>query len=489
MCAGTQPELLYLCGDIEGHVGTDARFYCLDFARVFPPEKLPAAEKALEVDADSGATNSFLYKLLRPELVLSHPTPLNSDARSQFIARDLYREEFKAANAGVQAATERLLKEVVPAFAATLAKLSPLELQRASYSLTDELHRVGINCRHLGRVRRALPPSANNFKQTFVLTEIVARACKNRLRALWRHKLEQMRVPSSEPYLDVAVDFFNALLHNGGDLWRAPAQLKAQIQTSFPGALTDAELSATYDLRRSVDLAAVLLRLQRLAKVKLTKRVNALLRGASASELAAVQLLKVDVKSVSCGVKQLPLVALSEGKLLLLQAQHGITSRAQTERLFRLANERFAHALAGNVNNSEILYAWGQALVLEAQRADFKAARALLKEAHAKFTRCCELAHTDALFSRAIVLAQLAAHALEKPAEYDALEEARASLRQLATALSAAQLEQRLAHEAHTRFDALAPLVLAAPVPSAVLAGTSRSHSSLGCVAEAALQR
>lgn len=234
-------------------MGTDGRLYCLDFARVFPPEKLPASER---VHVDEGhATNAFLYKLLRPELVLSHPTPLNSDARSNFIVRELYREEFKAANAGVQAATERLLKDIIPAFAATLAKLSPLELQRASYSLTDELHRVGINCRHLGRVRRALPPSANNFKQTFVLNEIVARACKNRLRALWRHKLEQMRVPSSEPYLDVAVDFFNALLHNGGDLWRAPSQIKVHLTPatpSLPSSLSPSRATPhTHPRRRS----------------------------------------------------------------------------------------------------------------------------------------------------------------------------------------------------------------------------------------------
>lgn len=38
---GDQPEPLYLCGDIEGHLGQDGKFYCLDFARVFPPENLP----------------------------------------------------------------------------------------------------------------------------------------------------------------------------------------------------------------------------------------------------------------------------------------------------------------------------------------------------------------------------------------------------------------------------------------------------------------
>lgn len=171
-----------------------------------------------------------------------------------------------------------------------MAAMSPLELQQSSFSLTDELHRFGINCRHLGtppwpcaltpkgRVRQALPPSANNFKQSFVLTEIVARACKNELRRLWRETLEEKKVPSSEPYLAVVVAYFNRLLHNEHSCWCDVAQIKTHIEAAFDGALTRDELGATYDLRRSVDVAAVLLRLQKIAKVKLTKRINLLIR-------------------------------------------------------------------------------------------------------------------------------------------------------------------------------------------------------------------
>ena len=34
-------ELIWMCGDIEGHLGKDGKYYCLDFARTFPPEHLP----------------------------------------------------------------------------------------------------------------------------------------------------------------------------------------------------------------------------------------------------------------------------------------------------------------------------------------------------------------------------------------------------------------------------------------------------------------
>jgi len=95
---GTQTKTLYLCGDIEGHIGFDDQLYCLDFARVFPPEKLPASEKKWE----KSEKNTYLFKLLRPELVKANPVPLNSDARSRFIRSDLYPEEFKTATKQVQ---------------------------------------------------------------------------------------------------------------------------------------------------------------------------------------------------------------------------------------------------------------------------------------------------------------------------------------------------------------------------------------------------
>lgn len=45
-------------GDIEGHQGTDGRFYLIDFGRVMPPE---APLK--------GRNRSIFYNLLRPALV------------------------------------------------------------------------------------------------------------------------------------------------------------------------------------------------------------------------------------------------------------------------------------------------------------------------------------------------------------------------------------------------------------------------------------
>jgi hypothetical protein len=64
---GNQP--LYTPADLEGHKGTDGRYYLVDFSRMFPPE---APVRKIK--------NSHLFRLLRPELVIQFPTPLCSDS-------------------------------------------------------------------------------------------------------------------------------------------------------------------------------------------------------------------------------------------------------------------------------------------------------------------------------------------------------------------------------------------------------------------------
>ena len=63
---------IYGPGDIEGHLGYDGKFYVVDLARVFPPE---APDKNENKDK-----RAVFYRVLRPELVRTHPKPLSSDA-------------------------------------------------------------------------------------------------------------------------------------------------------------------------------------------------------------------------------------------------------------------------------------------------------------------------------------------------------------------------------------------------------------------------
>eukprot|EP01127_Copromyxa_protea_P002621 TRINITY_DN1255_c0_g3_i1.p1 TRINITY_DN1255_c0_g3~~TRINITY_DN1255_c0_g3_i1.p1 ORF type:complete len:1791 (-),score=341.55 TRINITY_DN1255_c0_g3_i1:71-5443(-) len=439
---GDQPEMLYLCGDIEGHIGQDGKYYCLDFARVFPPEYLPEDEKQSVIECllpctPQKPTSEFLYKLLRPELVKGNEEPLNSDSLSMFIGSS-YKEKNKA-RAGVINATKRMITDVIDSFAQEMiSNIAPSEMSDPSFSLTNEIHRFGINCRHLGRLRRRLlndPKNSNKkqmFKPTFVLVEIAARAAKNHLQAKWRKKMAETKVPSSEPYRDVAVRYFNKVLRDEKGYWSDPHLFKSHIQWSFHHALTPEELEPGFNLR-SLFLAdgerfwpMFFRRLQTLSRVKLTDRMNKIIEASKGS--SRIQLLSIDITNLSTKVKHLDLIDMAEGKMLYLQAQDKTYSLYQKERLFRLASERFKAAIAANTNNPEILFAWGVSLAQESELDRNPRAIVTLKEANKKMELCCRLLDpsegrnvedlspsevallTQVYFERAQVLVKLAAH-------------------------------------------------------------------------------
>jgi hypothetical protein len=62
---------VYSAVDIEGHKGTDGRYYLIDFARSFPCEK-------------PSARGENLTQLFRPEFCAMYPKILCSDAYSGF---------------------------------------------------------------------------------------------------------------------------------------------------------------------------------------------------------------------------------------------------------------------------------------------------------------------------------------------------------------------------------------------------------------------
>lgn len=94
----------------------DGRTYCVDAARLFPPEPTEAWRN--KGDAGLGGTRamtSYLVRQLRPELVKRNKEPLSSDAFSQF---GLYDSE--AHGAAVSRAYTWMLDSAIPEFAASL---------------------------------------------------------------------------------------------------------------------------------------------------------------------------------------------------------------------------------------------------------------------------------------------------------------------------------------------------------------------------------
>ena len=241
---------VHTAGDVEGHLGTDGRYYLLDLARCCPPES-PAVSAPL-------SPRSVLYRLLRPELLqllkADGEPPLSCDAFTQWGAT-----EADLHNARVTQATRLLYDRYLPALAEKLvtghrtkadqqlmdegeeeepmntdvgsapsASLYPatfdadLELQAEGVDirflrLSEELHCHGLNVRHLGRLRHHILThfgEASNASDValLLLVEMVGRALKGLLRQRLRRCMEQVQRDSqSADYsaLRETVDFLN----------------------------------------------------------------------------------------------------------------------------------------------------------------------------------------------------------------------------------------------------------------------------------------
>ena len=88
---GPDETLVYGPADIEGHIGSDGRFYVLDFARVAPPQ--PPVGRGDQ-----------LFKLFRMEFVRRYRVPLCSDGFST-----LGRIDYHEHNAELREAYEHLM--------------------------------------------------------------------------------------------------------------------------------------------------------------------------------------------------------------------------------------------------------------------------------------------------------------------------------------------------------------------------------------------
>ncbi|KAK5577688.1 hypothetical protein RB653_002633 [Dictyostelium firmibasis] len=188
--------------DIEGHLGSDSRFYLLDFARLSPPE--PPKNRG-----------SYLYKLLRLELVRKYQKPLCSDAFSPMSSIDIDLH-----NIEVQEAYDNLINNIIPKFSQDIqtrdeisfSSISSLEVLRQAHNrikdISKLLHSEGINVRYLGEV--ASHCTSFGFKRFFVI-EAIVRTLKSLARELLRREMKKTHLPSDYPYRNLLLNFLNLI--------------------------------------------------------------------------------------------------------------------------------------------------------------------------------------------------------------------------------------------------------------------------------------
>ncbi|KAL6067106.1 Clu domain-containing protein [Balamuthia mandrillaris] len=148
------------------------------------------------VIAARGTKLQNFYYLLRPELVRQSPTPLSSDAFSNFGKNR--REEHEAE---ILALTRKLREEVIPTFARWINQ-NPHKVVSGLH-LPHLMHKHGINLRYLGRLYGLM--KRERLKYNCVGFQMIARLLKNQLRA----KLREKSVNSEAQYQRVIVNFFN----------------------------------------------------------------------------------------------------------------------------------------------------------------------------------------------------------------------------------------------------------------------------------------
>ncbi|GAM20836.1 hypothetical protein SAMD00019534_040110 [Acytostelium subglobosum LB1] len=361
------PRLLHSCGDIEGHIGNDGNFYLLDFARVFPP-----VVKIIE-----NGPPSHLYELLRPELVKSNSKPLSSDALTGWGKFDPNSSEH---NYEVKEASYKLFLKVIPKFVKYLDGLDMCE--KKELHLTQELHRVGINCRYLGLIKRQVHcPCVRRI----ILCEMLARTIRSEVMALFRGKMKTADTPSEEPFKEVVVQYFNKVFKfestPKGNAW--PASLKESISKKFMGAFQilpedretitfesivgkkfDEEMMKRYIrsdgkqedfLVSDVDVHTMMKRFNQLSGVGLTQRAMKELQ-----KQDSIRLVPSDVKRMKAKVKAHHLVEFAQGMVLWDEAKKEMMLNKVGTAAGSLSNHNHLAAAAANMpalqgaeNNSE----------------------------------------------------------------------------------------------------------------------------------------
>lgn len=111
--------------------------------------------------SQSAPKASYLYHLLRPELVKRNPVPLSSDGYSRFGSHNA-----DAHNKEILKATQRLHEKIIPSFATWLDNQDDKKLK--GLKLTQLMHREGINVRHVcAQHTFLLPPHYYHYTCTY----------------------------------------------------------------------------------------------------------------------------------------------------------------------------------------------------------------------------------------------------------------------------------------------------------------------------------
>eukprot|EP01130_Rhizamoeba_saxonica_P014986 TRINITY_DN662_c1_g2_i2.p2 TRINITY_DN662_c1_g2~~TRINITY_DN662_c1_g2_i2.p2 ORF type:complete len:506 (-),score=103.86 TRINITY_DN662_c1_g2_i2:2144-3661(-) len=282
ICGNDAVEVYSAC-DIEGHK-TEYGYYLIDYARVMPSQMMVRPSKH----------PIHLFELLRPELVIENDTPLNPDALVGFSVSDPDKKHHVAE---IKRASEKLYKECTVRAAEVL-------MQETKYNPVKELHKCGINLRHMGFVRQLC--TGNEYSSRVLLEEMVSRMLKDNLKEELRLCAKNHKTPMEAPYVNQCVMFFNRVFYSDV-FWKETVKIK--LEKKYEKSLFLHELDKKYDLRNSFHIHSVVEKLKDLIGLHTNDNISNLLESNE-------YILEADINSLNGRIKNMSFVDEARGSVL-----------------------------------------------------------------------------------------------------------------------------------------------------------------------------
>ncbi|MDP2436387.1 MAG: hypothetical protein Q8P67_11625, partial [archaeon] len=99
-------------------------------------------------------------------------------------------------------------------------------------SVTQMMHRAGINMRYLGTVLAKIH-HAESAARLLIFIEALARQCKINLRQRIQKSMTRLKVPLTQPYVKTSLKFFNLVFGNRPESEEYHLRLKEQIAVTY----------------------------------------------------------------------------------------------------------------------------------------------------------------------------------------------------------------------------------------------------------------
>ena len=333
--------------DLEGHMGTDKKYYLINFSHLFPAQYL---------ESEPGGHNN--HQVLRPELVRTFHVPLSSDALTE------HNQNTRDFNDVVEA-TKYVSSELVPNFAHKLVQVPPEK--RDKFELILMLHAAGINVRFLGELYMEMKRLGNEYWCLRLTIEMSARVIKNDVRSLMRQKMREMCVPGESAYRSLVVRRLNRIFGNSIDTMRYwSSVLRKELSARFPpfsvGHKEDVlqGIAAASKRLAMIDGRCILFKyVTHMLSLRFANTTWREILYDSTAFDRAEPFTDTDLTDIREKVKEMNIAAHSAGFMLKVKAKM-TDNTEERRRMLSLAIGQFHQALEGNPDNKVTLRNLGE---------------------------------------------------------------------------------------------------------------------------------